>query len=829
MGSGHIIFISAVSDEFHKVLPQSRHPFLSYRGVVKQAFRILAPHYEVIVQEDLPLGVGDLLETLDHEINRSLFVIHLVGDMSGFAPEPAPLRELHRRRPDLLDRVQELRDVLADRLAVTYTQWELYFAFYHRRARLILYIEPTAPRSPLFGPTPADQTSQAAHRRRIEALGGHRGPAYNQGDVAMKSVRSFLHFRTDPRIDPDEPTEHALAEAWAHREQVVEHLVRAIEKPNPRAVPVIDPANSAAFVAAVSSAAERWKVNLATIVSIAARYEEQVRAAAESRPTAETLYDLAFAEFAFGDYTASSFTARRAVSLALELLQKQSIDESSHREAALNALLLLFEVARAAHDAHEAMAAAEEAGALVDKQASPLLWAEIHESLADLLLDHAKLDRADSLISDIIDIREEHQSESHPDLARTLILWTKLLYARANYFGVASVAQRAERIYTAQDPPDLLGLASALNSRGSALFQESRFGEAELLLQQALAILEEALGSEHPHVANSLNSLAELCRVQSEYTKAEPLYNRSLAIREKAFGPEHPNVAQSLDNLAALYRAQGRYTDAEPLYQRALSIWEQSLGSEHPDFAQSLNNLAVLYDVQGRYADAEPLYLRSLAIRERALGPEHPMVATCLDNLAGLYHSQAQYAKAEPLYERALGILEQTLGPEHPKVAQSLNNLAEVCCFQRKYMKAEPLFQRRLTIWEHTLGPFHTNVATSLNSLAELYRIEGKYAKAEALHQRALAIWEHALGPNHPDVATSLNNLAMLYNAQGKYAKAEPLHRRALAIVEEALGPEHPLAGACSENYALCLRGMDRVTEAMVLEARAIAIRAKRI
>ncbi len=36
---------------------------------------------------------------------------------------------------------------------------------------------------------------------------------------------------------------------------------------------------------------------------------------------------------------------------------------------------------------------------------------------------------------------------------------------------------------------------------------------------------------------------------------AEPLYKRALAMLEKALGPEHPHVAASLNNLAELYRA----------------------------------------------------------------------------------------------------------------------------------------------------------------------------------------------------------------------------------------------------------------------------------
>ncbi len=61
---------------------------------------------------------------------------------------------------------------------------------------------------------------------------------------------------------------------------------------------------------------------------------------------------------------------------------------------------------------------------------------------------------------------------------------------------------------------------------------------------------------------------------------AEPLYKRSLAILEKALGPEHPNVAMSFNNLALLYEAQGRYGDAEPLYKRSLAISEKVLGPE---------------------------------------------------------------------------------------------------------------------------------------------------------------------------------------------------------------------------------------------------------
>jgi hypothetical protein len=86
------------------VLHPNRGTFSSPTG----RYQTGAPHYEVIVQEDLPPGFGDLLETLDHEIKRSLFVIHLVGDLAGFVPELAQLRKLRSRHPEAGDRGSRL-------------------------------------------------------------------------------------------------------------------------------------------------------------------------------------------------------------------------------------------------------------------------------------------------------------------------------------------------------------------------------------------------------------------------------------------------------------------------------------------------------------------------------------------------------------------------------------------------------------------------------------------------------------------------------------------------------------------------------------------------
>ena len=125
------------------------------------------------------------------------------------------------------------------------------------------------------------------------------------------------------------------------------------------------------------------------------------------------------------------------------------------------------------------------------------------------------------------------------------------------------------------------------------------------------------------------------------------VYKRALAICEEALGADHPEVAQALNNLAIVYQSQGKYGEAEALHKRALAIRERALGATHPEVAQTFNNLANVYKEQGKYVEALGLYKRSLKIREQAFGANHLTVADTLNDLAIVYYSQGNFGEAE--------------------------------------------------------------------------------------------------------------------------------------------------------------------------------------
>ena len=59
---------------------------------------------------------------------------------------------------------------------------------------------------------------------------------------------------------------------------------------------------------------------------------------------------------------------------------------------------------------------------------------------------------------------------------------------------------------------------------------------------------------------------------QGKYAQAEPFLQRALAIVEKALGPDHPNVARVLESYAQLLRQMKRGAAARKLEARARTI-----------------------------------------------------------------------------------------------------------------------------------------------------------------------------------------------------------------------------------------------------------------
>ncbi|MFB2971686.1 tetratricopeptide repeat protein [Aerosakkonema sp. BLCC-F183] len=368
-------------------------------------------------------------------------------------------------------------------------------------------------------------------------------------------------------------------------------------------------------------------------------------------------------------------------------------------------------------------------------------------------------------------------------------------------------------------------IVTSLQNLGAMYTSQGRFGEAEPLLLEALALCKCLLGDEHPDVAITLKNLAKLYQFQGRYSEAKPLLMEALEREKRLLGEQHPSVATSLNNLAGLYYCQGRFCEAEALYIEALDIIKRFFKYEHRSVATSLNNLALIYHSQGRYSEAEPLLMEALEREKRLLGEQHPSVANSLNSLAGLYISQGKFRKAESLVMEALEMTKRLFGEQHINVTICLNNLGLIYYSQGKFREAESLSVKVLNLTKRLLGEQHSYVAASLNNLALLYYHQGRYSKAEPLFVEALEMKKRLFVDSHPDVACTLNNLALLYSYQGKNSEAERLFVEALEITKRLLGELHPSVATCLHNLAGIYKSQGRYSEAESLFVEALEMR----
>jgi tetratricopeptide (TPR) repeat protein len=77
---------------------------------------------------------------------------------------------------------------------------------------------------------------------------------------------------------------------------------------------------------------------------------------------------------------------------------------------------------------------------------------------------------------------------------------------------------------------------------------------------------------QHMEVGRDLAALAEVQLDMRDCAKAGRSYRQALAILEKALGPNHPEIAENLDSYALVLRKTGRSAEAAKLEARAAAI-----------------------------------------------------------------------------------------------------------------------------------------------------------------------------------------------------------------------------------------------------------------
>ena len=341
-------------------------------------------------------------------------------------------------------------------------------------------------------------------------------------------------------------------------------------------------------------------------------------------------------------------------------------------------------------------------------------------------------------------------------------------------------------------PVELAGILRRLAEMFYATETPQGAGQAQMLFERALTMLEEALGRSDPALFEVIVRLADLHFEQGRFEESLRLDRRALEIRTSALGAGHRDVAIAERNLGVSMTRLAHLREAREHLERSVRIAERLDPADPRETAYSLKELAENLRMQNRYAEALPLLERAVALAEANLGPSDPDRIELLISLSGIYRDLNRFAESQWRHRQAWDVLLRSPEPSELLRLSLLNNEAEIRRFQGDAAGAERFYRDALRLSAEVLPEGHPWRATYMNQLALLLLEHKRYEEAEPLLVEALGVRTRALGSDHPELADTYIELGELYAASGRAKMALESLQTAISIRERRLGTKHP-------------------------------------
>jgi tetratricopeptide (TPR) repeat protein len=323
-------------------------------------------------------------------------------------------------------------------------------------------------------------------------------------------------------------------------------------------------------------------------------------------------------------------------------------------------------------------------------------WEEIERSLNGLAFLYrftGPFQEAETLIQMAVDRISASAADAERPKKKVQIVLSRLLAEQARFLDEQGLHEQA--IAAAQATVNAAQVCQATESEaagrlrwGTALLEQGNNTEAQLQLEQALAIAQDT--SLHQVEAHCLRSLGDISTTGGDYTQAKAYYERSLGISREFGDPWGEGSA--LNNIGNVALQQGDYAEARVYYEQALQICRE-IGDRLRE-AITLINLALVLHHLGDYTQAGIHYQEALQV-SREIGNRRAE-GYALTNWANAAFEQGNYVEARTWLRQALRICRETGN----RLLESLvlNSLGLVHTYLGDYASAQAYFEPGLNV-----------------------------------------------------------------------------------------------------------------------------------
>jgi tetratricopeptide (TPR) repeat protein len=316
-----------------------------------------------------------------------------------------------------------------------------------------------------------------------------------------------------------------------------------------------------------------------------------------------------------------------------------------------------------------------------------------------------------------------------------------------------------------------------------------RLQQSRRASQQAVAILESAVGANDIHVASALLELAAAERELGALHQAKMLAERAVSVAMSQVGPKHETTALALNQNGLILVRLGEPAQARTMFEQALRILQELRGPADSDVAQVLSNVGLAYFNLNDLNNARDMFLRAREILERSSGVGDPAFVTVVSNIGAVLYQQGDLVGGRAHLEWALAAREALYGPDHPDMASLLTNLGGVIGKLGEYERARSMLERALKMQVAAHGYYTFDVVNTMNNLGAILVDMGEPQRGKLVLQQALQIATSIYGPKHVRLIGILMSLGAAFFALGDDESARNCFAQAKAIEKRANSP----------------------------------------
>jgi len=389
---------------------------------------------------------------------------------------------------------------------------------------------------------------------------------------------------------------------------------------------------------------------------------------------------LALAEWLEESYQRSEKAHRREISVAL---LAEQFEQAGLIERAASYYGLAAEEARAAFALKEAANYYEKAIADTNPTLAPVLYAKLLIGRAQLLFLHAEYDAAWAKLETALPLLNPLE----PQWLRCKLLRAEIKERQGQYDQGIQECQAGLEVLSGDNP---IAVALLKVQLGSLLFRKSRYDEAAIVLQEALAGLQSRTSETNNRELNAMAScykyLGLVAWAQGRLKEAAADCQNSLLVYERL--SDWSGQASCYDSLGLISREWGEIEQAEKYLRKAKDLFEKVGDRQRTSYNYA--NLGVLYWYKGELEKAEET-IKTAQASYQQIGGQFGL-AVCGNTLGQIYRDRGDYAGAAAWLRQSMEAI-LPLGDER-SLAHCYFSLAKLAHSQGHYEEAAMLVQQ---------------------------------------------------------------------------------------------------------------------------------------